>query len=166
MAATVHVPQGKAAIVRPPKRPRVLSGRTIKTWCRIVMRPKPRRHVAHGREDIMGRGHTAHQSLGWTVLALALAAGTTNASCAQTRDLDRGLPPTRSEPRRDAAIGVASREADGSIVLTLRADGPGGVLGDAQFRYAPSDPNYGMIVRHVGSMPRRGAVPVMPFAVR
>lgn len=114
----------------------------------------------------MGRGHTAHPSPVWTVLALALAAGTTNASCAQTRDPDGGLPATRSEPRRDTAIGVASREADGSIVLTLRAHGPGGGLGDAQLRYAPSDPNYDVIVRHVGSIPRGGAVPVMPFKVR
>lgn len=61
------------------------------------------------------------------------------------------------------SIGVATEEADGTIVLTLRASGAGGAMGDAQFRYPPSSPDYRKIRAHVGAIPRGGSVPVKPF---
>ena len=45
-------------------------------------------------------------------------------------------------PAAEATIGVATMEADGTIVLQLRAEGPG-MVGDAQFRrrtLRPRDP--------------------------
>jgi hypothetical protein len=62
-----------------------------------------------------------------------------------------------------APIGTASQEADGTIVLMLRAEGAGGALGDAQMRYAPTDKDYAMVARHVGPIPKGGSVPVKPF---
>jgi hypothetical protein len=61
------------------------------------------------------------------------------------------------------SIGSASQEEDGTIVLLLRADTSGGAVGDAQFRYTPSDPDYAMIKAHVGPIPKNGSVPVRPF---
>lgn len=60
-------------------------------------------------------------------------------------------------------IGTATEEADGTIVLNLRATGSGGAVGDAQFRYPPSDPQYQMIKSHVGPIPKGGSVSVKPF---
>jgi hypothetical protein len=62
-----------------------------------------------------------------------------------------------------ATIGMATQEADGTIVLTLRADGPAGAAGDAQFRYPPADKDYRMIQAHVGPIPAGKSVPVRPF---
>ena len=60
-------------------------------------------------------------------------------------------------------IGSATEEADGTIVLNLRATGAGGMVGDGQFRYPPSHAQYQMIKRHVGPIPKGGSVPVKPF---
>lgn len=60
-------------------------------------------------------------------------------------------------------IGVATEEADGTIVLTLRATGAGGAVGDGRFRYPPSHPQYAIIKAHVGPIPKSGSVPVKPF---
>ena len=91
------------------------------------------------------------------------------AACAWEADAQVSKPEPPSHiplPSRDDAIGVAAREADGSIVLTLRAEGPDGLSGDAQFRYQPADPNYEMIARHVGPIPPGGTVPVRPFSAQ
>lgn len=61
-------------------------------------------------------------------------------------------------------IGVATQEPDGTIVLMLRAEGTGGAIGDAQFRYPPTHRDYAMIKAHVGPIPRGGSVPVKPFS--
>jgi len=81
------------------------------------------------------------------------------------------LPSAASaQPSRDArpsatptSIGSASEEADGTIVLTLRASGTGGLIGDGQLRYPPTHPQYRAIRAHVGPIPRGGSVPVKPF---
>ncbi|QYE37304.1 hypothetical protein KZX46_22390 (plasmid) [Polymorphobacter sp. PAMC 29334] len=59
-------------------------------------------------------------------------------------------------------IGVATEEADGTIVLTLRAVG-NGAIGDGQFRYPKNHPQYAMIAAHVGPIPKGGSVAVKPF---
>jgi hypothetical protein len=67
-------------------------------------------------------------------------------------------------PDRSAeSIGVATQEADGTIVLQLRTPKGSGMVGDALVRYPPGDPNYQSIARHVGPIPRGGSVPVRPF---
>lgn len=63
-------------------------------------------------------------------------------------------------------IGVATQEADGTIVLMLRTRGAGGAGGDAQVRYTPADKDYAMIARHVGPIPPGGSVPVKPFPAK
>jgi hypothetical protein len=60
-------------------------------------------------------------------------------------------------------IGTATEEADGTIVLTLRATGAGGALGDAQLRYPKTHPQYQTIKAHVGPIPKGGSAPVRPF---
>jgi hypothetical protein len=63
------------------------------------------------------------------------------------------------------SIGVASQEADGTIVLMLRATGAGAV-GDAQFRYPPTHAQYAMIKAHVGPIPAGQSIAVKPFPAR
>lgn len=71
--------------------------------------------------------------------------------------------PSDAKADPNAPIGTATQEADGTIVLQLRAEGAGGMIGDAQFRYPPTHKDYQMIVRHVGPIPKGGSVPVKPF---
>jgi hypothetical protein len=66
-------------------------------------------------------------------------------------------------PAAPASIGMATQEPDGTIVLTLRADGPGGMTGDTQFRYPPAHKDSRMIQSHVGTIPAGKSVPVKPF---
>ncbi len=101
---------------------------------------------------------------GQTLLAIALATTAVGTAHAQAPKLRPSSHVSR--PPRVDAVGVASCEADGSIVLTLRAEGPDGLIGDARFRYNPDDPNYGLIARHIGPIPPGGTVPVRPFDAR
>lgn len=50
------------------------------------------------------------------------------------------------------SIGIAYMQPDGTIVLTLRASGPGLAMGDAQFKYTLSDPKYQDVIRHLGGL--------------
>ncbi len=79
----------------------------------------------------------------------------------------------RTDPRARSAgpistgpIGVATQDPDGSLVLILRAESIGGAMGDARVRYAPSDPAYAGIARHLGPIQPGGSVPVRPFEER
>jgi len=60
-------------------------------------------------------------------------------------------------------IGSATEEADGTIVLRLRATGAGGAVGDGRLRYPRTHPRYAMIKAHVGPIPAGGSVAVKPF---
>lgn len=60
------------------------------------------------------------------------------------------------------SIGIATQEADGTIVLQLRASG-GGAVGDGLLRYPPNHPNYAEVKAHVGPIPTGKSVPVKPF---
>ena len=62
-----------------------------------------------------------------------------------------------------ASIGSAKMMADGTLVLTLRAEGPGGVVGHGQFVYAPDHPEYGTIKRHIGQIEVEQIRPVPPW---
>lgn len=74
------------------------------------------------------------------------------------------VPTARTD--REASIGTATQEADGTIALALRAQDAGGAFGDAQIRYAPRDRDYAMVKAHVGPIPKNGTVPVKPFPDR
>ncbi len=50
------------------------------------------------------------------------------------------------------SIGTAKMLGDGTIVMNLRAQGPGGVVGDAQVRYPKTHPNYAEVLAHLGGM--------------
>lgn len=63
----------------------------------------------------------------------------------------------------EASIGSARMEADGTLVLMLRAEGPGGLRGDARFVYPPGHPKYGDILKHVGPLSPGESKPVPPW---
>jgi hypothetical protein len=62
--------------------------------------------------------------------------------------------PGQQRPRAEdvASIGVAQMRDDGTIVLYLRATGPGGVIGTALLEYPPAHPNYHEVLRHLGGL--------------
>jgi len=60
------------------------------------------------------------------------------------------------------SIGTATRNADGSLTLTLRAEGPG-MRGDAQFVYQPSDPMFQKVLAHLGGLEPGQSKPVPPW---
>lgn len=65
-----------------------------------------------------------------------------------------------------ASIGQAHMLADGTIELWLRAEGPGGMRGDAKFSYPPTHPQYQQILKHVGSLEPGATRPVPPWPDR
>jgi len=54
-----------------------------------------------------------------------------------------------AKPSAQESIGSATMQADGSIVLQLRAEG-NGAKGDAVFVYRRDNPQYESILKHVG----------------
>jgi hypothetical protein len=64
--------------------------------------------------------------------AVACAVACAAAACASTSK-------RQAAPESPASIGVATMEADGTIVLRLRATEPGGIVGEGYFRYPPGD---------------------------
>jgi|GEM_PF-1155020 len=64
-----------------------------------------------------------------------------------------------AEPKNEpATIGTAEMKADGTIVLRLRAELPGGGSGEGELVYQPTHPEYKKILEHV--VP---SLPVRPF---
>jgi hypothetical protein len=61
----------------------------------------------------------------------------------------------------DESIGSATMEADGTIVLQLRAESAGGPTGDGLLRYPPAHPRYQEILRHLGGL-KPGEVKAVP----
>ncbi len=79
-------------------------------------------------------------------------------------------PPIPAAPNTtgDAAshadgIGTATMLADGTSLLQLRAERPGGGLGDAQLRYATGNPHYRAVREHLPALSPGGTVLVPPF---
>ncbi len=52
----------------------------------------------------------------------------------------------------DDSIGVCWLEADGTIVLKLKAVGPDGIVGQGILRYSPDHSQYQDILDHVGPL--------------
>lgn len=50
------------------------------------------------------------------------------------------------------SIGVANMSEDGTIHLLLRAEAPGGIVGDAMMTYPKSHPQYAEILKHLGGL--------------
>ncbi len=51
-----------------------------------------------------------------------------------------------------SSIGVATMSNDGTITLRLRAEGPGGAIGDGNITYKRGDPQYEEVLHHVGGL--------------
>jgi hypothetical protein len=74
---------------------------------------------------------------------------------------------TRVAPASDAAaaapsIGTARLEADGTLVLLLRAS-TAGATGEGRFVYPPSHPQYRKILEHIGPIKPGEEKQVAPF---
>ena len=89
-----------------------------------------------------------------TVVACALTCAA--AACAST-------PPRPAGDAPPASIGVATMEADGTIVLQLRATAPGGLIGDGLVRYPPGDKDYDAVLKHLGGLRPGETKPVPPW---
>ena len=61
------------------------------------------------------------------------------------------------------SIGSATMLADRTLVLDLRAEGPGGLVGDARFVYAPDHPHYSDVLAHVGPLDPGQSAQVRPW---
>jgi hypothetical protein len=64
------------------------------------------------------------------------------------------------------SIGMATMSADGAIILDLRAEGPGGLTGDARFVYPRGHKDYQEILRHLGGLRPGQTKPVPPWPER
>ena len=66
-----------------------------------------------------------------------------------------------------ASIGAATMDTDGTLKLQLRAEGPGGIVGDALLVYPPTHADYAMVKKHLeqtdGPMKPGDSRPVAPF---
>lgn len=75
-------------------------------------------------------------------------------------------PSTAAQPAgsagAEAPIGTATMEPDGTIVLNLRAEGPG-VVGHGQMRYPKSHAEYDKVLKHLGGLKPGENKAVPPF---
>lgn len=60
-------------------------------------------------------------------------------------------------------IGSATMTENRSIILDLRAEGEQGEVGISQLVYAPSDPHYNEVLRHIGPLQPGQSVHVVPW---
>jgi hypothetical protein len=72
--------------------------------------------------------------------------------------------PAEAEPEKAAeSIGSARMKEDGTLVLMLRAEGSGGIKGDALIAYKPDDPKYKETLDHLGGLKPGEEKPVPPW---
>jgi hypothetical protein len=62
------------------------------------------------------------------------------------------------------SIGTATMKPDRTLVLQLRAEGPGGIVGDSHVEYPPTHPQYAEILKHVGPIEPGQSKPVQPWS--
>jgi len=90
-------------------------------------------------------------------MSIAMAFGASSIAVATAGSLNEGVFRLAEE-----SIGTASMELDGTIVLRLVAR-QRGMSGEGVLRYAPSDPHYPGILRHVGPIKPGETRPVAPW---
>lgn len=61
-------------------------------------------------------------------------------------------------------IGTAFLEEDGTLILSLRAEGDGGMVGHGQFTYKPEEAKYQEIIDHIGGITPGESKPVPPWS--
>jgi hypothetical protein len=104
------------------------------------------------QEERMGK-------LGSGLCLLALAAGCPRSTAPRT-----DTPATTCvEPTAADSIGSATMEADGTIVMMLRAEGAGGMVGDAMFSYPPDHAEYQNVLDHLCGLEPGQTKPVPPW---
>jgi len=101
------------------------------------------------------------------VLLLAASAAA-SAGCNGTATTAPAAPPTAAPSTTapsaaGASIGTATMKPDGTIVLMLRAEGPGMVIGDGMFTYPTTHKDYAMVLKHVGGLVPGQSKPVPPW---
>lgn len=107
---------------------------------------------------------TTSRTMTMAALLAFLVAGCATGSCAKKGE--RGGERSGGEMTSgedEETIGVATMESDGTIVMQLRAEGDGGIVGDAMFTYAPDDPHYQEVLDHLGGMKPGEEKPVRPW---
>ncbi|MBI1269552.1 hypothetical protein GC174_03875 [bacterium] len=60
-------------------------------------------------------------------------------------------------------IGRCLMQEDGTLVLTLRAAGSGGLVGHGTIEYKKDHPSYKEVLSHVGPIEPGESKPVLPF---
>lgn len=61
------------------------------------------------------------------------------------------------------SIGTAHLTKDGLLEVMLRAEGDGGMVGDAFFVYKKSTPEYAEMMKHIGGLKRGESKPVPAY---
>jgi hypothetical protein len=75
-----------------------------------------------------------------------------------------GVAAFAGEPKKEpASIGTAEMKSDGTIVLRLRAELPGGGSGEGQLVYPKTHPDYQKILDHVSPIAPGETVLVRPW---
>jgi hypothetical protein len=100
------------------------------------------------------------REIAWPVLLLVAVLATAT-GCG-----GKDAEPAEGKVEQEAAaesIGSAKMKDDGTIVLQLRAEGPGGMIGDSLVVYKPDDPKYGEILEHLGGLEPGEEKPVPPW---
>ena len=69
-------------------------------------------------------------------------------------------------PARHGSIGSAHLDAEGAIVLELRATNGRGLVGDARLVYPRTHPQYPEILEHLGGLVPGQSKPVPPWPDR
>jgi hypothetical protein len=87
-------------------------------------------------------------------------AGPVDAGVTPVPATDANTPPSTAA---GPSIGSATMQADGTIVMQLRAEGPGPMIGDAQFVYPPNHQEYQSILEHLGGLAPGETKPVPPW---
>jgi len=92
--------------------------------------------------------------IGYAVGAALLAAGASPSICKASSIWPFASDALHrvAEAEEGESIGVATMGPDGTIMLRLRATGPGGMVGEGLLTYPPGDPKYAEILRHLGGM--------------
>jgi len=60
-----------------------------------------------------------------------------------------------------ASIGVATMTNDGTIILRLRAEGAGGMVGEGNLTYKRGNPQYEEVLHHIGGL-KPGETKIVP----
>ena len=97
------------------------------------------------------------------LLALVAAAGCAKSSSHAEPKSSPGKAASVSQSQPAVSIGSATMQADGTIVLQLRATDGSGMRGDARLTYPPGHPQYQKILAHLGGLRPGEEKPVPPW---